>query len=243
MEKITLADIKWIKSLHEKKNRSAENCFLIEGRKLLDEAIMTPNIRFKMVIICSAYDQELHLEEDTQVLFASEKEMQRITCLKNHANILAVVEIPEVKNLKMSRAICLDKLQDPGNMGTIMRIADWFGITDIVASNDTVDVFNPKTIQASMGSIFRVHVHYVDLTEFLKNSKLPIYAATMDGEPYHHFNFENNGVLLIGNEGNGISPEISEIITHSVGIPRIGKAESLNAAVACGILCAHWSIK
>jgi TrmH family RNA methyltransferase len=209
----------------------------------LDEAIMTPNVRFKMVIICSAYDQELHLEELTQVLFASEKEMQRITCLKNHANILAVVEIPEVKNLKMSRAICLDKLQDPGNMGTIMRIADWFGITDIVASNDTVDVFNPKTIQASMGSIFRVQVHYVDLTEFLKKSTLPIYAATMDGKPYHHIKFENNGLLLIGNEGNGISPEISEIITHSVGIPRIGKAESLNAAVACGILCAHWSIK
>ncbi len=243
MEKITIADIKWLKSLQDKKNRVAENCFLIEGRKLLDEAIMTANIRFKMVIICTAYDQELHLEEETQVSYASEKEMQRISCLKNHANVLAVVEIPEVKNPKLSRAICLDKLQDPGNMGTIIRIADWFGITDLVASNDTVDVFNPKTIQASMGSIFRVRVHYLNLTEFLKNSKLPIYAATMDGEPYHHFKFENKGLLLIGNEGNGISPEISEIITHSVGIPRIGKAESLNAAVACGILCAHWSIK
>ncbi len=243
MEKITIANIKWIKSLQEKKNRSEENCFVIEGRKMLDEAIMTSNLSLKMVVACTSYDQEIHVEEETEVFYASEKEMQRITSLKNHANVLAIVEIPTATKPTLTRAICLDHLQDPGNMGTIMRIADWFGISDIVASNESVDVFNPKTIQASMGSIFRVQVHYVDLPEFLKKSTLPIYAATMDGEPYHRFTFEQNGLLLIGNEGNGISPEIAEIITHSIGIPRIGKAESLNAAVACGILCAHWSIK
>jgi TrmH family RNA methyltransferase len=140
-----------------------------------------------------------------------------------------------------NRLICLDNIQDPGNLGTIIRIADWFGIQDIVASEQTVDCFNSKTIQASMGSIFRVSVSYTNLSEFLKTSTLPIYGAMMDGTTIQELTMETDSILVIGNEANGMSPDLIPYLTQHISIPRFGGAESLNAAVACGILVAKWN--
>jgi TrmH family RNA methyltransferase len=168
--------------------------------------------------------------------------MQRVSTLKNSTNILAVLRIPNHENpIIKQRVICLDNIQDPGNLGTIIRIADWFGITSIIASNQTADCYNPKTIQATMGSIFRVSVSYVNLKEVLKDLNIPIYGAVMDGLSIQEIALEPEGVLVIGNEGKGISEELIPYLSHRISIPRIGGAESLNAAVACGILVAKWN--
>jgi len=168
--------------------------------------------------------------------------MQRISSLKNHNGILAVLRIPKTKQLvEKGRTICLDNIQDPGNLGTIIRIADWFGIEQIVASEQTTDCYNPKTIQATMGSIFRVPIFYKNLGEYLQGIKTPIYGAVMDGTPIQEITMEPEGILVIGNEGKGITEEVMPYLSQRISIPRIGGAESLNAAVACGILAAKWN--
>jgi TrmH family RNA methyltransferase len=168
--------------------------------------------------------------------------MQRISTLKNHNGILAILRIPKNNEFETNgRVICLDNIQDPGNLGTIIRIADWFGIEHIIASNQTADCYNPKTIQATMGSIFRVSITYKNLSEFLQEIKTPIYGAVMDGTSIQEVTMEAEGVLVIGNEGKGISDEVMPYLSHRISIPRIGGAESLNAGVACGILAAKWN--
>jgi TrmH family RNA methyltransferase len=145
----------------------------------------------------------------------------------------------EVLNLEGLLTIVLDGIQDPGNMGTIIRTADWFGITQIVASEDTVDVYNPKVIGATMGSFMRVSVTYKNLAEWLPTIKLPVYGALLEGENVFTIKTPNKGLLVIGSEGKGIRENILELITHPVTIPKIGDAESLNAGIAAGIIVAQ----
>jgi TrmH family RNA methyltransferase len=242
MEKLTSADIKWIRSMHDKSGRKESGCFIIEGDKLVKEAIQQERFELVLIVASSNILEEPSVKTSCSVKHCSPNEMQRVSTLKNSTNILAVLRIPKQESpIIKQRVICLDNIQDPGNLGTIIRIADWFGITSIIASDQTADCYNPKTIQATMGSIFRVSVSYVNLKEVLKDLNIPIYGAVMDGSSIQEIAMEPEGVLVIGNEGKGISEEIMPYLSQRVSIPRVGGAESLNAAVACGILAAKWN--
>lgn len=243
MEKLTSKDIKWIRSLHDKAGRKESDCFMVEGRKIVTEAI--EQNRFELVMIVEIYSENTTLASlpiSSPIKHCSPAEMQRISSLKNPTDILAVLRLPKINTpLIKQRVICLDNIQDPGNLGTIIRIADWFGIDTILASEQSADCFNPKTIQATMGSIFRVNIAYVNLETCLKEIKSPIYGAVMNGISIQETSMEPDGVLVIGNEGKGISEALMPYLSHRISIPRIGGAESLNAAVACGILVAKWN--
>jgi len=242
MEKLTSADIKWIRSMRDKSGRKESGCFIIEGHKLVKEAIQQERFELVLIVANSGITDELSDNTSCPIKHGSPNEMQRISSLKNSSDILAVLRMPTlVSPIIKHRVICLDNIQDPGNLGTIIRIADWFGITSIIASEQTADCYNPKTIQATMGSIFRVSISYCNLTEILKDLKTPIYGAVMDGSSIQEMTMEPEGVLVIGNEGKGISEELMPYLSHRISIPRTGGAESLNAAVACGILVAKWN--
>ncbi len=158
--------------------------------------------------------------------------------------MIALVKIPQwppLDNVQLRQkfSIVLDGIQDPGNMGTIIRTADWFGIKNILCSADTVDVYNPKVVQASMGSLSRISIHYTNLVTLLPNLKLPIFAAMLNGGNLYETDFGKEGLIVMGNEGNGIRPEIEPFISKAVTIPRVGLAESLNVAIATALFCAE----
>jgi TrmH family RNA methyltransferase len=136
-------------------------------------------------------------------------------------------------------SIVLDGIQDPGNMGTIIRTADWYGIENIICSEDCVEVYNPKVVQATMGSLSRMNVHYVDLEEILAHTKLPVYGALLDGENIYNTNFGTEGLIVMGNEGKGLTDKVKQLVTRAITIPRGGKAESLNVAIATAIFCSE----
>lgn len=171
-------------------------------------------------------------------------DLEKISSLKTPQEVIGLIKIPKWPELnynllKNKFSLVLDGVQDPGNMGTIIRTADWFGITDIICSDDTVDVYNPKVVQATMGSLARVNVHYGDLITIIPEIKLPLFGAMLDGENIYSTNFGHEGLLAMGNEGNGLRPEIQQLINKTVTIPRIGYAESLNVAIATAILCSE----
>ncbi len=141
--------------------------------------------------------------------------------------------------LKGSFTIAIDGIQDPGNFGTIIRTADWFGVNHLVCSEDTVDVYNPKVVQATMGSLSRIYVAYFDLHEFLDDPGVPVFGALLEGKSIYETNFGNEGILILGNEGNGIRPQIISKIQFPITIPRFGEAESLNVAVSASIFCSE----
>ena len=172
------------------------------------------------------------------------KDIEKISTLKTPQEVIGLVKIPlwpvlNYNNLKQKFSLVLDGVQDPGNMGTIIRTADWFGITDIICSEDTVDVYNPKVVQATMGSLARVNIHYNQLEKVLPLIGLPLFGAVLNGENIFNKDFGTEGLLVLGNEGNGISPIIERMLTTKVTIPKVGKAESLNVAIAAAILCAE----
>lgn len=174
----------------------------------------------------------------------SSSDLEKISSLKTPQDVIGLIKIPKWPRLnynllKNKLSLVLDGVQDPGNMGTIIRTADWFGITDIICSDDTVDVYNPKVVQATMGSLARVNVHYGDLTIILPEIKLPLFGAMLDGENIYSTNFGYEGLLAMGNEGNGLRPEIQQLINKRVTIPRLGYAESLNVAIATAIFCSE----
>ncbi len=174
--------------------------------------------------------------------------MEKISSLKAPQEIAALVKIPvwpmlNNAKLKQKFSIVLDGIQDPGNMGTIIRTADWFGIHHIICSEDTVDAYNPKVVQASMGSLSRINVHYTTLTAVLPQIGLPVFGAMLNGENIYHTDFGAEGLIVFGNEGNGIRPEIEKLIGMAVTIPRAGKAESLNVGIATALFCSEISRK
>jgi rRNA methylases len=158
--------------------------------------------------------------------------------------MVATVKIPQWPalihdTLNKKFSIVLDRIQDPGNMGTIIRTADWYGIENIICSEDCVEVYNPKVVQATMGSLSRINVHYVDLASVLTDTKLPVYGALLDGENIYNTNFGTEGLIVMGNEGNGLTEKIKQLVTRAITIPRGGKAESLNVAIATAIFCSE----
>ena len=172
----------------------------------------------------------------------SQAELEKISSLNTPQEVIALVKIPvataiEAQQLSGTFTLVLDGVQDPGNLGTIIRTADWFGISTIICSEDTVDVYNSKVVQATMGSLSRIDVHYSNLLLLLPKIKQPVFGAMLHGENIYQTNFGNEGLILMGNEGNGIRPEIQELISRKITIPQTGKAESLNVAIATAIFC------
>lgn len=236
--------IKWIRSLHQKKHRDELGLFLVEGEKMVLEAIeFFPQF---IDFIAHTSDFQFHLKEHSiELIEISNTELDQISTLKTPNKAFAILRKPEFSLPLSSETLilALDSIQDPGNMGTILRIADWYGIKDIVCSKTTVDCFNPKVVQASMGAIFRVQVHYTDLKQWLSVQNKNVYGALLEGENIYTINDLPIGVLLMGNEGKGISSSLMECITHPISIPRFGNAESLNVSIATGILVSEFARK
>ena len=227
--------IRFINALSQKKQRIENNRFIIEGEKMVNEAIQWIPAQIENIYATSDFESNT-LVDAILLEEISIKELKEISTLTTPNKALAVCKIPDTKPIDSPFIICLDGVQDPGNMGTILRLADWFGIKDVVCSKNTVDCYNPKVLQATMGAIFRVNVHYLDLTEFLSTTELPVFGALLDGENIFENNYERNGIIVLGNEGNGISKEIKKYVQKAITIPRFGEAESLNVATAGAII-------
>ena len=241
---LSKAKIKLYSSLSKKKYRQAEGLFVVEGTKCVLDTIDYFSVE-TIVAVNEWYEQhcEIKLPED-RCLKATHRQMEQISSLSTAPEVIGIYRIPEWKidydSIENDLTLLLDGVQDPGNLGTIMRIADWFGIRQIIASPDTVDVFNPKTIQATMGAISRVKVYYTSLTEFLsQRNDLPVYGTLLDGKNIYETELSDRGLIIMGNEGNGISEEVRKFITESLLIPAypVGAttSESLNVGVATAI--------
>ena len=229
---ITKNQIKFIKSLSLKKNRIKEQLFIAEGEKVVSELLKSD---FEIKNIYATKEWKVRNDNITQI---SNAELQRISNLKSPNKVLAVVQFKNHKIIKHDGiTLVLDEINDPGNLGTIIRMCDWFGVKQIICSKNTVDIFNPKVVQSAMGSTFRVQVNYTDLENYLSDIKTPIYGAFMHGKNLKEVKIPKSAHLVMGNEANGISAEINKLITDKVAIKNIGKsAESLNVAVATSIL-------
>jgi TrmH family RNA methyltransferase len=242
LENISIQKIKWIKSLHLKKNRENEGLFIVEGYKIVQELIQNSPNSIKLIVGMSEALNTISAFNLEKQFSAKLDELERMSGLNSPSPILAVVEKIEPALLDFSKKILiLDNIQDPGNLGTIIRTADWFGITQIVCSENTVDLYNYKTLQSTMGSFLRVNVYYKNLTDFLKEIKLPIHGALMNGTNINDIDPNSIRVLILGNEGKGISQEVINLITNPITIKGYGGAESLNVGIAAGILMHHWS--
>ena len=231
---ISKSQIKLIRSLQQKKYRSKLKLFVAEGPKVINELLTA---KFKLH---SLYATVGNLFTGVNSEIISDEEISKISFLKNANNSVAIFTIPEQKKpRKEGITLLLDSIRDPGNLGTIIRLSDWFNVSNIICSSDSVDCFNPKVIQATMGSISRVSISYCDLTTYLSLSDLPVYAGTMDGKNIYKEKLPENAIVIVGNEANGISDNLLNLTTHKIGIPRFGnnhQTESLNVAVATAIL-------
>lgn len=240
--------IKYIQSLKDKKNRLEYGTFVAEGAKMVFDLLQS---RFPCQLIAAlpeiiAEHPEIAADE---IVSADENELKKASFLKTAPPIIGVFYIPQhdISTTRFDKklSLVLDNIQDPGNMGTILRIADWFGIEHVVCSNDTVDVYNPKTVQATMGAIARVKTHYTDLSDFLsKHRELPTYGAFLEGKNIYSEPLSANGFIVMGNEGKGISNEIEKMISEKLFIPNFpaerATSESLNVAVATAIICSEF---
>jgi TrmH family RNA methyltransferase len=241
MQMISRNQIKFIQSLQLKKYRKQAQSFIVEGEKSVLE-LLHSSITTRTIVATERFlDHYASLIQgkDIECIDTSEKLLNKTgTYLQNQA-ALAVAAIPEWPPLDFGRVTYLpviDYLQDPGNLGTIIRICDWFGFGELVLSNDSVDVYNPKVIQASMGSFTRVRVYYLDISNEVFSSGLPLIGATLEGIDVHDFNWPDRGVILFGNESKGIAEDLVDRLDHRVSIPGYGTAESLNVGIATGII-------
>lgn len=245
---------KFITALQKKKNRDDENLFVIEGDKLVRE-FLNANVRLKILaakpeFINSLPDEKLKLAEETEIV--SYEELKQMSSLKTAHNALAVVEKdePELNHDQVFRhlTVALDSVQDPGNLGTIIRAAAWFGIPSVVCSKESVDIYNPKVIQASMGAILHVKVYYTGLSEFLTEAtykKIPVFGTMLEGDSIYSHMLGKKGVILLGNESKGISADLIPFITDRIFIPGKGSSkpgiESLNVGMAASIVFSEFS--
>jgi len=249
MDKISNNQIKLINSLSMKKFRKKERLFFCEGIKIF-ETLLNSEFNIHTVFGTNKFAEEFATEiEKLNFVQVSDKELRKISSLSTPQDVLAMVETPEKNistiNFSEELALILDKIQDPGNLGTIVRIADWFGIKNIVCSTDSVDIYNPKSIQATMGSVFSVNIFFTNLSEFFENvdEKIPIYGTFMNGENIYNKKLSKNGLIVLGNEANGISSDIEKHITEKISIPSFNEnksAESLNVSVATAIICSEF---
>jgi len=232
--------IKWITSLQLKKYRLEHQLFIAEGVKVIQELLQS-NFVLEDLFATEEVFNSFSVKNKTVV---TEVEMKKITALSSPSSCLAIFQIPkETKIYNQGLIVALDDIRDPGNLGTIIRLCDWFGIEQIVCSKETVDVFNPKVVQATMGSIARVNIQYLDIKEFISDSDLPIFGTFMDGQNIYSEDLPSDGIIVFGNEANGISTEIEKLVTNRIAIPRFGKlqkTESLNVATATAIILSEF---
>lgn len=229
--------LKLITSLRQKKYRQKHEMFVVEGVKVVNEFL---NSKFECHLLFSA-DPEFDSKIDFELI--SEEELKKASHLVTPNKVLGIFNIPESVEANTGLILALDDINDPGNLGTIIRLCDWFGIDQLVCSNQTVDCYNSKVVQASMGSLTRVNINYTDLDKYLDETELPIFIADMNGENVYQSSLPNLGVLVMGNEANGISQSIKEKASHILSIPRFGnlqKTESLNVATATAILLSEF---
>ena len=232
--------IKLISSLHQKKYRIAHQLFIAEGVKGINELLQS---NFELEHLYVTIDEFKSVKKKKKTVI-SDADLKKISALTTPNTCLAVFKIPKEKPvLNKGLIVALDTIRDPGNMGTILRLCDWFGINQVVCSKETVDLYNPKVVQATMGSIARVNVNYLNLKDFLETTSLPIYGTFMDGEDLYNSKITNEGIIILGNEANGISKEIEELVTKRITIPRFGnlqQTESLNVATATAIVLSEF---
>ncbi len=241
---ISKSQISFITSLQQKKIRKEHGLFIVEGLKSISEFINSDYITDTIFYSENVVPKLGKLSQNIKLFEISPQELAKISALSTPQQILALIKIPEhrvltTEMLKGSFTLVLDGIQDPGNLGTIIRTADWFGMKNVVCSEDTVDVYNSKVVQATMGSLARVKVSYTDLDKFLRNSSVPVFGALLDGKSIYSTDFGTEGLIILGNEGNGIRPDIVDKITQAVTIPSFGKAESLNVAISASIFCSE----
>jgi len=243
---ISKSILKYIQSLHHKKFRDEHDVFIAEGPKVVRDILASR--QFVCKTICGVdsffneYEELISPVEQKDRLILSEIELEKISLLQTPNKVLGIFykRQPEKVILKNSLNLLLDDIRDPGNMGTIIRIADWFAVKNIICSEDCVDQYNPKVVQASMGSIARANIIYTDLKKFIDDNKeINVFAASLDGKSLYTFDKIKEGLILIGNESKGIKSELLKSATAQITIPRFGAAESLNAAVATGIILSY----
>ena len=232
--------IKLISSLHQKKHRQTHQLFIAEGIKGIQELL---DAHFELDHLYTTRTDFENVASNLKTVI-SEADLKKMSALASPNTCLAVFKIPEVKAINTSGLIvALDDIRDPGNLGTILRLCDWFGIQQLICSKETVDVYNPKVVQATMGSIARVNISYLDLIDFIATSKLPVFGTFMDGENMYNTNLPQEGIIVMGNEANGISSDLEKIIKNRLTIPRFGtlqKTESLNVATATAIVLSEF---
>ncbi|AUC85362.1 RNA methyltransferase [Polaribacter sp. ALD11] len=237
---ISKNQLKLITSLSQKKYRQKHNLFVAEGIKVINELLHST---FEVETLFCTDDFETIISKD-KVTRISETELKKISTLKSPNKVLGIFKIPEEKQLQdAGLIIVLDAINDPGNLGTIIRLCDWFGVSQLICSKDTVDCYNQKVVQASMGSLTRISIHYTDLKDYLSQSNLSTFIADMDGANVYKTDLPKEGILIMGNEANGVSEEIKKIIQHKISIPRFGETqetESLNVATATAILLSEF---
>lgn len=241
---MTKADIQLVRSLADKRGRTEHGLFLAEGGKLIGE-LRASHLRVRKIYALEG------VFEGPEVETVTPRDMERLSQLKTPSNSVALVEIPHYRlktaELRNRLTLALDEVQNPGNVGTIIRLADWFGITDILCSEGTADCFNPKVVQATMGAILRVRVHYLPLAPLLAEAAaggIPVYGTFLEGENIYESKLAPTGIVVMGNEGRGVTPAVAQCISRKLFIPpwpadRRG-SESLNVAMATGIVCAEF---
>lgn len=241
---MTKAEIQLIRSLADKRGRMEHGLFVAEGEKLIGE-IQASHLRIRKIFALEG------IFDGAEVETVSPHDMERLSLLKTAGNSLALVEIPyhklELRHLGDQLTLALDDVQNPGNLGTIIRLADWYGISDVICSPSTADCFNPKVVQATMGAILRVRVHYTPLAPFLREATaggIPIYGTFLEGTNIYRTELTPTGIIVMGNEGRGVTPEVAATVTHKLFIPPYPAdrrtTESLNVAMATGIVCSEF---
>ncbi|MGY0408625.1 MAG: TrmH family RNA methyltransferase [Polaribacter sp.] len=237
---ISKNQLQLITSLSQKKYRQKHKLFIAEGVKVVQELL---NSTFEVATLF-ATDTFNCTDFNNNIVRISETDLKKISNLKTPNKVLGIFRISEEKPPQNSGLIlALDAVNDPGNLGTIIRLCDWFDVTQLICSKDTVDCYNAKVVQASMGSLTRVSIHYLDLNRYISKTILPTFIADMDGDNVYKTNLPKEGVLIMGNEANGISDKIREIVQHKISIPRFGEiqeTESLNVATATAILLSEF---
>ena len=232
--------IKLITSLQQKKYRNIEKLFIAEGTKVIQELLQS-NFELEHLYTTKEDFNEITSANRTIV---SESDLKKISALSSINTCLGVFRVPESQTTQEEGLlVALDDIRDPGNMGTILRLCDWFGVKEVVCSKTTVDIYNPKVIQATMGSISRVNVNYLDLNSFLENTSLPVFGTFMDGKNIYNQILPKEGIIVMGNEANGISSTIEKIVSERLSIPRFGvlqQTESLNVATATAIVLSEF---
>jgi RNA methyltransferase, TrmH family len=237
---VTKNQIKLISSLQQKKHRLANNLFFAEGVKVIQE-LLESNFELNHLYMTEMIFDKIETSKKTLI---SESDLKKISALSTPNNCLAVFKIPPSKPIsEKGLIVALDDIRDPGNLGTIIRLCDWFGIEQLICSKETVDSYNSKVVQATMGSISRVTITYVDLEDFIIKTKLPVFGTFMDGKNIYKEKLPSQGIIILGNEANGISEKIERIIKKRLSIPRFGnmqQTESLNVATATAIILSEF---